>query len=143
MRFHLSKTSTRKVLVVDDFELARHMVLRALEGLGYVGVIEAKNGAEAEKILREAAGAGKPFHLVFTDIHMPEVDGLELLRRSVGDPLAFGSPSFVMVTAEIEQHFITEAIKLGALDYVRKPVNVGYLKRKIEAVEKKAFTAAA
>lgn len=136
------KSNFRKVLVVDDFELARHMILRALTDLGYVEVFEAKNGAEAQQVLREAAGSGKPFHLVFTDIHMPEVDGLELLRRNATEPQAFGSPSFVMVTAEIELHCITEAIKLGALDYVRKPVSVSDMKRKIEDVEKKVFKAA-
>jgi CheY-like chemotaxis protein len=64
------------VLVVDDEESLRRLVIRALHGVGFA-VLEADNGASALALL---TGPG-PVHLVISDIHMPVMDGLALARE--------------------------------------------------------------
>jgi CheY-like chemotaxis protein len=71
-----------RVLLVDDEPLQRLLLMRALEPLG-VEVSEPRNGREALDLFKE-----KPYHLVFTDLHMPLMDGLELTRAiKAQDPL--------------------------------------------------------
>ncbi len=126
-----------KILVVDDHESARQLILRTLKALGYSNITEAVSGEDAEAALREGTGKHEPFDLVFSDIHMAGITGLELLRRCGSDPAICGGAKFVMVTAEVELHCITEALKLGALDYIKKPVNASDLKRKIEGIARR------
>lgn len=64
------------VLVVDDEESLRRLVIRALHGVGFA-VLEADNGASALALLT----APGPVHLVISDIHMPVMDGLALARE--------------------------------------------------------------
>ncbi len=63
------------ILVAEDEEIERKLLVEVLETLGYE-VAQAKNGSEALNIMTQ-----KPVDLILTDIHMPEINGLELLRR--------------------------------------------------------------
>ncbi|HSW18639.1 MAG TPA: response regulator, partial [Ramlibacter sp.] len=71
-----SETVPAPALVVDDEPVTRLLVKRTLEGLGCVPVLEAASGIEAQQVLREHPDIA----LVLTDIMMPGMDGLELLR---------------------------------------------------------------
>jgi len=64
------------VLVVDDEESLRRLVIRALDGVGFA-VLEADNGATALRLLADPG----PVHLVISDIHMPVMDGLAFARE--------------------------------------------------------------
>jgi diguanylate cyclase (GGDEF)-like protein/PAS domain S-box-containing protein len=101
------------VLIVDDEELLR-MTLRAVfEELGY-RVVEAGNGREGLLVF-----AGEHPSLVFTDLHMPEMDGLTLLKEL--KVLSPDTPVVVISGMGLLEDAI-EAVRLGAWDYVAKPI---------------------
>lgn len=103
------------VVLCDDEPLAREALrdlIAADERLLLVG--EAADGAQALKLLR----ALKP-RLVFMDIQMPELTGLEVVRQLGGDPPQQPWPAIVFTTA-YDQHAVT-AFELHAVDYLLKP----------------------
>ena len=100
------------VLVVDDAVFQRTRVRRSLEGAGHV-VVEAASGSEAV----DAYARERP-DLVFLDITMPGMDGLEALRRiRAGDADA----RVVMLSAMAQQSTVMEAVRAGARDFIVKP----------------------
>jgi nitrogen regulation protein NR(I) len=102
----------KQILVVDD-ELNLRRVLRAqLERDGY-DVHTAEDGEQALSLLRE-----HHIDLVITDLRMPKLDGMELLRRIAAMEDA---PPVVMITAHGTVDTAVEALKTGAFDYITKP----------------------
>jgi DNA-binding NtrC family response regulator len=118
-----------RVLVVDDDPGVRYTLREILES-AQLEVEEAADGAEAlERV--EAGG----FSLVVTDLRMPRLDGMELLRRlSARSP----APRVVVITAHGSERQAVEAIKAGAYDYFRKPFDndelLAVVRRAVEAV---------
>jgi two-component system chemotaxis response regulator CheY len=106
-----------RVLVVDDAGPIRRMVVRAVEmsGLPIGEVFEAGDGGEALEVL-----AANWVDIVFTDIHMPGVDGIELVKRMAGDPLLRGIP-VVVVSTERSEARIATLRRLGIRAYLPKP----------------------
>jgi two-component system response regulator HydG len=102
-----------RVLVVDDDASIRYTLRGFLEDAGHE-VIEANDGADALAILSRDSDVA----LVITDLRMPRIDGMELLRRARALPSA---PTVVMITAHGSERDAVEAMKLGAFDYFRKP----------------------
>jgi two-component system chemotaxis response regulator CheY len=122
-----------RILVVDDFETVRVMLRSALGELGFALVDEAEDGQRALEMMQAAADEGRPYALVFSDLNMPGVSGLELLQFMRADPALAKTP-FVMVTAESERHYVVKSLQSGATDYVVKPFSVASLKKKIEKI---------
>jgi two-component system, NtrC family, response regulator HydG len=118
-----------RVLVVDDDPGVRYTLREILEAEG-VTVDEAADGAEALAKLE-----ANPAPLVITDLRMPGIDGLELLRRLTTRAPA---PRVVLITAHGSERTAVEAMKLGAWDYFKKPFEVeelvGVVRRALEAV---------
>ncbi|RMG06257.1 MAG: sigma-54-dependent Fis family transcriptional regulator [Planctomycetota bacterium] len=112
-----------KILIADDNEGLREVLLELVQGLGHeaVGVAD---GCAA----REALCAGD-FDLLLTDLRMPKLDGLSLLREL--DGLGQGVDTIVM-TAHGSVGSAVEAMHLGALDYVEKPFPLGAMEAKIQ-----------
>ncbi len=100
------------ILVVDDEVKMRHILKIMLEMQGH-SVEEASNGAEALERIEEL-----PLDLVIADIRMPEMDGIELLRRiqAMDIPLPV-----VFITAFATIESAVEAMRHGAADYLTKP----------------------
>lgn len=114
-----------KILIADDSLFMRNVLKDILMGAGYTDLIECVNGKEC--LARYAAE--KP-DLVLLDIIMPEVDGIEVLKK-------IGSTAKVVVISAVGQEkMVEEAKKLGALDYIVKPFDNSQV---VEAV-KKALT---
>ena len=124
----MSAPSTR-VLVVDDDPGVRYTLREILEAEG-LAVDEAASGEEA--LARYEAA---PAALVLTDLRMPGMDGLALLRALVARAPA---PRVVLLTAHGSERQAVEAMKAGAHDYFRKPFDVEELlavvRRALEAV---------
>ncbi len=116
-----------KALVVDDSKAIRMLLNKTLSQLGYQ-VQEAANGKEALEIM-EAGNSG--VKLVLAEWNMPEMNGLELLKRLRQIP-AFASVAVVMVTTETEMEQIAEALEAGANEYVMKPFTRDILVEKLE-----------
>jgi len=113
-----------KILVVDDAAFMRLRLSSLLKQAGHQ-VIEAPNGAQALSTYQTE----KP-DLVFMDITMPEMDGLEALKRlRASDPEA----KVIMCTALGQQSMVLEAIKAGAKDFIVKPFQPD---RVVQAVQK-------
>ena len=116
-----------KALVVDDSRAVRMLLVKTLKQLGYE-VQEAANGREALEII-EAGNSG--IKLVLADWNMPEINGLDLLKRLRQNP-ALSSLAVVMVTTETEIEQIAEAMEAGANEYVMKPFTQDILVEKLE-----------
>lgn len=129
-----------KVLVVDDMQTMRKIVMKIVKDLGFTDVHEANDGNEAWKQISNSGD--KQFGLIISDWNMPNCTGLEFLRRVRGDQ-KFSKTPFLLVTAEAEGHQVAEAIKAGVDQYVVKPFSRDSLRDKLEAVHKKVSKVAA
>jgi len=103
-------------LVVDDSKTIRTILSKTLRELGFE-VREAGNGIEALEVIQAEKSA---VTLILVDWNMPEMNGLDLLKRLRQNP-EFSSLVVVMVTAETELDHIAEALEAGANEYVMKP----------------------
>ena len=102
-----------RILIVDDEAMICSILSRRLAQEGYV-CVTAKNGREALSLFYK-----ETFSLIITDIKMPEMDGIELMKR-----VRTVNPSMIviMVTAFPEIDLAVEAMRLGAYDFLRKPL---------------------
>ena len=118
-----------KALVVDDSKAVRIILAKILRELGYE-VCEAANGREALEVI-EAQKA--EVTLVLADWNMPEINGLELLKRLRQDP-ELSSLVVIMVTTETELDQMATALDAGANEYVMKPFTKDILVEKLQLV---------
>jgi CheY-like chemotaxis protein len=107
-----------KVLVVDDELEVRQVLREFLSSRGY-DVTTASGGAEAVAIVETI----KP-DLVLLDVAMPDMDGVETLKRIVAIEPAL---AVIMVTANSDISTTSKLLALGAVDYVPKPFDLDYL----------------
>ena len=117
-----------KVLVVDDQRSIRALVKTSLNDLGCRMIEEAEDGEDAWRRLQL-----RPAHLVISDLNMPKLDGLGLLR-AVRSSEKFKSIGFIMLTSRGDVDLVKQAVQLGVNNYLMKPFALGALKSKIEAV---------
>ncbi|HYC71485.1 MAG TPA: adenylate/guanylate cyclase domain-containing protein [Opitutaceae bacterium] len=125
----LSDTSGRNaaILVVDDTEALRKVVVLNLNALGYENVSEAKDGEVALKMLHD-----REYDLVVLDLNMPRLDGFGVLTALRNDPLRRHVP--VVVASGLDQlDAIVRCIELGAEDFLPKPVNAVLLRARVGA----------
>jgi len=104
------------VLVVDDDVVARMMLMHLVDSCGSHAIVEADDGADAWRQLE----AGLRPDIVFCDLRMPHLSGLELLQRVRHDPLLAALP-FVLVSAASDSATMDEAAQAGASGYIVKP----------------------
>lgn len=105
------------VLIVDDSSVMRKIVERSLRlaGIEIGRVLEADSGATALGVIQQNVP-----DMIFSDINMPTMDGIEFIRQLQGVESAKGVP-VVMITTEGSQTRVMEALALGAQGYIRKP----------------------
>jgi DNA-binding NtrC family response regulator len=116
---------SKHILIIDDEEHIRQMMRLTLEAGGYA-VGEARDGQEGLKVY----GDGSAWDGVVLDQRMPGMDGLETLGRlKVGNPRA----RIVMATAYASIELAVDAMKLGASDFVRKPMTPETLRNAVAA----------
>ncbi|HEX8925736.1 MAG TPA: response regulator [Terriglobales bacterium] len=115
-----------RTLIVDDSSVMRRIVERSLRqaGLNLVQVHEAGNGAEALNVLGQ-----HEVDLIFSDINMPVMDGLEFVRQ-VQEKKASMAP-VVMITTEGSESNVMQALSLGAKGYIRKPFTADQVKEHV------------
>lgn len=119
-----------KILVVDDDEIARDVVVSLLSREGYP-VVAARDGLEAIRLLRI-----DDIKLVITDFRMPGADGIEVLRSAVRiNP----DIAVVILTAYGTLDTALEAMKEGAYDYITKPFKMQEILILVENAYKRAL----
>lgn len=128
--------NTTRILICDDMMTMRKVVKKVLGELGFTDVAEAPDGAAGWETITKALGEGKPFGLVVSDWNMPNMLGIDLLRKVRSTDTTKTLP-FVLVTAEGEASQIKEALGAGVDAYVIKPFTGVTLGEKLTAVWKK------
>jgi two-component system chemotaxis response regulator CheY len=108
-----------KVLIVDDDVVARMMLMHMIDGAGVAGgadVLEAEDGEEAWRQLEDGLDPA----ILFCDLRMPRLSGMELLARVKADARYTRMP-FVLVSAANDAATMEQALGLGAAGYIVKP----------------------
>lgn len=116
-----------RILIVDDMMTMRKLLAKNCRDLGYKDLIEAADGKLAWEALQAAS---PPIGLIISDWNMPNVTGLDLLKRVRGDQ-RFQKLPFILVTAESEQKQVVEALTAGVSNYLVKPFSKNSLYEKL------------
>ena len=132
----MSNPADLKFLIVDDFSTMRRIVRGLLKESGYNNAEEAEDGAVALNMLKN----GK-FDFVVSDIHMPNMNGFELLKAIKSDDALKHLP-VLMVTAEAKKEDIVLAAQTGAAGYIVKPFTKATLEEKVQKIMQKLATTA-
>jgi len=114
-----------KILIVDDEELARARLLRMLGTLQYTDIKQAKDADEAIKFFKQ-----EKFDIVFLDINMPGVSGLE-----VGYELKYLNPDVSIIFQTAYEEHALKAFDIGAVAYLVKPYSIEQLKNSLERIK--------
>lgn len=117
-----------RILVVDDAKTIRMMVVGFLRELGVKEVIDVEDGKAALNVM----GSNK-FDLVICDWYMPELTGIELIRKVKAQD-ALSAPPFLMITTEKQCASVKEAMAFGVDEYLVKPFNAEQLCKKVKNV---------
>ena len=114
------------LLVVDDMEGMRRLLVNSLNRIGFSNIHTANHGGEAWRMLQE-----KRYDMVLSDWNMPVMSGLELLRKiRASDQLA--NTPVIMLTAEADQRQVSLAIEAMVSEYLVKPFSVAALNAKLQ-----------
>lgn len=117
-----------RILVIDDFQTMRRIVINLLRQLGFSNVVEAGDGVEGFEKLET-----NEIDLIVSDWNMPNMTGFELLKKVRADE-RFAKLPFIMVTAEGKRENVIAAVQAGVSNYVVKPFNAATLKEKMQKV---------
>src|SRR5258707_11610233 len=118
----MSPFAGMRCLVVDDEPRLRRVLIRLLEGEGFV-CREAGSGVEALAQLEQ-----EPVPLLISDLRMPEMDGVALLREVT---TRWPETAVIVVTAVAEVESAVACLQMGALDYVAKPFHLDEVRAQI------------
>ncbi|MFN7038197.1 MAG: response regulator [Alphaproteobacteria bacterium] len=106
----------KRILTVDDSKTMREMVAFTLQGAGYE-ILQAEDGVLALKLLE-----GNKVDLVITDLNMPNMDGITLIKALRQNPLYKNAP-ILMLTTESDNNKKSEGKNAGATGWIVKPFN--------------------
>lgn len=113
-----------RILLVEDDARLRNLVARLMRVFGFHDIAQANNGEEALEHL-----AGKPVDLILTDMKMPGMDGIAMVRqlRKQGD-----TTPVIMLTGEDDARTQARAKRVGVTHYVHKPIDADELSETIQ-----------
>jgi two-component system chemotaxis response regulator CheY len=118
-----------RILVVDDFSTMRRIVKNLLKELGFSDFSEAEDGVLAWDALVAAGG----YDFIVSDWNMPNMTGIDFLRKVRADP-RFKDTPFLLITAEAKRSQILEAAEAGVNGYIVKPFTAATLNEKIQKI---------
>ncbi len=124
----------KRILVVDDFEMVRAMVSKAMRKLQCESIDQAENGKEAFEKIIEQIERGEPYDLIFSDWVMPILDGIGLFKKIRENQSSKNLP-FVLFTVEADQASVMLAAKVGINHFMVKPVLLPKLVEKLKEIE--------
>jgi len=119
-----------RCLVVEDSPMMRQLIVFALHRLRELEVVEADDGVDAMRKL-----AASKFDIVVTDINMPIMDGLKLVKRIRSDDAHKDIP-IIIITTEGSQEDRSRALALGANAYITKPIQAPQVIAKVKELLK-------
>ena len=118
-----------KLLVVDDSSTMRRIIKNTLARLGYKDILEGADGVEGWNMI----DSNPDVEMLITDWNMPEMNGLELVKKVRADE-RFKDLPIIMVTTEGGKAEVITALKAGVNNYIVKPFTPQVLKEKLAAV---------
>lgn len=124
----MSIAAQLRVLVVDDTSTSRLLIRDGLEEIGVRNIFFAYDGEQALQFMMST-----PAHLIISDLNMPKLDGLGLLKAIRGYKPTQRVP-FIMLTGRADKGFFDAAVKLGVNNYLIKPFTPVMLKTAVEAI---------
>jgi two-component system chemotaxis response regulator CheY len=107
----------KKILIAEDSPAMRSLLISTIETLGGFEIVEATNGFDALRLLPR-----EKVDLVITDINMPDINGLELIRYIRANENYQDIPLFIISTESSEKD-LAKGMALGANEYMVKPFN--------------------
>jgi two-component system chemotaxis response regulator CheY len=124
-----------KILIIDD-NLTNRLILKAML-LPYGDIILATNGSEGIAAFNEALDSGVPYDLICLDIMMPEIDGIETLRRvreieNRSGIIGLSGVKVIMITALSDSTNIKISFREQCEAYIVKPVKLEILIKRIK-----------
>lgn len=117
-------------LVVEDSPMMRQLIVFALSRIRQIRITEADDGVDG---LRKLASA--KFDIILTDINMPIMDGLKLVKRVRSDPSHKETP-IIVITTETSEEDRQRALALGANAYITKPIQAPQVIAKVKELLK-------
>jgi len=118
-----------KLVVVDDSSTMRRIIKNTLARLGYKDILEGEDGVQGWEVVDNNPDLG----MLITDWNMPEMNGLELVKKVRADE-RFKDLPIIMVTTEGGKAEVITALKAGVNNYIVKPFTPQVLKEKLAAV---------
>ncbi len=115
------------ILIADDEEPMRRVMMLTLRALGYLNLAEAADGGTALQMLRE-----REFDLLVSDIQMPGLDGIALLTELKADPFLRHLP-VIIASGFNDVEAVARCIELGAEDFLPKPASSTILRARVSA----------
>ena len=119
-----------RILIVDDSSTMRRIIGNVVQQLGVTkdDFDEAEDGVVAWKLLKE-----NKYDVVLTDWNMPNMNGLELVKKIRGEGSTHRGIPIVMITTEGGKSEVITALKAGVNNYIVKPFNAQTLKEKLNS----------
>jgi two-component system chemotaxis response regulator CheY len=117
------------ILVVDDQQSMRRIIVNLLRQIGFTNFEEAADGTAALELMKN-----KNFKLVLSDWHMEPMTGIDFLKNIRASNENFKSVPVILITAEEKVENILAAKQAGVNNYIKKPFSAEVLKTKISAV---------
>jgi CheY-like chemotaxis protein len=119
------KREDAKVLIVDDEEIIRKIMIYAFKERGFIAKV-AKNGKEALKKVAQ----DKP-NIIILDIRMPEMDGIQTCKRLREDPDTQDIP-IIFLSAQRPTSEAIQDMPGAAIEHIEKPCNLEYLFKRVD-----------
>ncbi|MEY3082234.1 MAG: hypothetical protein RJA94_2219 [Pseudomonadota bacterium] len=117
-----------KVMVADDTSVSRMLLVDGLNEIGIKNTVLAADGEQALQLMMST-----PCHIVFSDMNMPKLNGLQLLK-ALREYTPTRQCCFILVTGKGDRAMIEEGKKYGLNNFLAKPFTTATLKAAIEAV---------
>ena len=118
----------KTILIVDDNKLVRTIISKYLDDMGFKEIFFAVNATEALTFLKH-----NQVDLLLSDIHMPVVSGLTLLK-TIRNTASFKELPVLVISSENGLEYVKTAMTLGISGYLIKPIQQADLQKKIAAV---------
>lgn len=116
------------ILLADDSASDRKVISNVLKRLEFKNIIEAENGIEAFSFIHQ-----QKFDLIITDLQMPKMNGLELLK-TLKTSEEFGHIPIIVTSGNVDDETIKSAISLQANGFIKKPLIIDEVKSVIENI---------
>mgnify|MGYP002332350801 CR=1 FL=1 len=122
-----------KILIVDDKASIRSAMKKILTGLGLVDITQAEDGQQAWQAIESGFDktGDNPFDLVISDMEMPKMSGLELLR-AIRSHRSISAIPFIMATTVTAKEIILQTMQLGVQAYIIKPFDSATVELKLK-----------